>query len=113
MFGRKKQAAESATDKARSKSLVVGGSKRKLDNQFASVPAMDCRGLSSVKGILKISTHAEALKETYGGGGEKDKGGKENGSENGRNIKFLSIEIREYERALGDNPSCSSGPPIS
>ena len=28
-------------------------------------------------------------------------------------IKFKNIEIREYARTIGDNPSCSSGPPIS
>ena len=36
-----------------------------------------------------------------------DKGGRKSG------IKFHIIEIREYERTVGDNPSCSSGPPIS
>jgi len=28
-------------------------------------------------------------------------------------VSFDSIEIREYERVVGDNPSCSKGPPIS
>ncbi len=28
-------------------------------------------------------------------------------------VKFSTIEIRSYERILGDNPSCSSGPSIS
>lgn len=28
-------------------------------------------------------------------------------------IQFRNIEIREYARTIGDNPSCSSGPPIS
>jgi hypothetical protein len=28
-------------------------------------------------------------------------------------VGFNSIEIREYERIVGDNPSCSKGPPIS
>jgi len=30
-----------------------------------------------------------------------------------RNVIFDAIRIREYERSLGDNPSCSTGPPIS
>lgn len=30
-----------------------------------------------------------------------------------RNVSFHKIEIREYERTLGDHPSVSSGPPIS
>jgi hypothetical protein len=28
-------------------------------------------------------------------------------------VRFKAIEIREYERIVGDNPSCSKGPPIS
>mmetsp|Transcript_28031 Transcript_28031/g.39402 ORF Transcript_28031/g.39402 Transcript_28031/m.39402 type:complete len:425 (-) Transcript_28031:372-1646(-) len=30
-----------------------------------------------------------------------------------RNVSFQSIEIREYERAVGDHPCVSSGPPIT
>jgi hypothetical protein len=30
-----------------------------------------------------------------------------------KNVSFHQIEIREYERSLGDNPSVRSGPPIS
>ena len=28
-------------------------------------------------------------------------------------VRFNAIEVREYERIVGDNPSCSKGPPIS
>lgn len=28
-------------------------------------------------------------------------------------VRFKAIEVREYERIVGDNPSCSKGPPIS
>lgn len=28
-------------------------------------------------------------------------------------VEFDKIEIREYERVVGDNPSCSKGPPVS
>ena len=27
-------------------------------------------------------------------------------------VRFSEIQIRDYERVVGDNPSCSSGPPI-
>jgi hypothetical protein len=30
-----------------------------------------------------------------------------------RNVSFHKIEIREYQRTLGDNPSVSSGPPMA
>jgi hypothetical protein len=32
---------------------------------------------------------------------------------NTRSVTFSDIHIREFERILGDNPSCSSGAPIS
>ena len=28
------------------------------------------------------------------------------------NVRFLEVRIREFERIIGDNPSCSSGAPI-
>ena len=30
-----------------------------------------------------------------------------------RNVSFHSVELREYDRTIGDNPSCRSGPPVS
>jgi hypothetical protein len=30
-----------------------------------------------------------------------------------KSVRFTDIQIREYERTLGDNPSCSSGAPVS
>jgi hypothetical protein len=29
-----------------------------------------------------------------------------------KGVRFNEIHIRDYERIVGDNPSCSSGPPI-
>lgn len=34
-------------------------------------------------------------------------------SSKNRNVSFSSISIREYDISIGDNPSCSSGNPIS
>mmetsp|Transcript_18727 Transcript_18727/g.22955 ORF Transcript_18727/g.22955 Transcript_18727/m.22955 type:complete len:304 (-) Transcript_18727:2740-3651(-) len=28
-------------------------------------------------------------------------------------VSFTNVEVREYDRTIGDNPSCMSGPPIS
>ena len=30
-----------------------------------------------------------------------------------RNVSFHSVDVREYDRTVGDNPSCRSGPPVS
>ncbi|KAL7468726.1 hypothetical protein ACHAXS_008947 [Conticribra weissflogii] len=30
-----------------------------------------------------------------------------------RNVSFNSVAVREYDRTIGDNPSCKSGPPLS
>jgi len=30
-----------------------------------------------------------------------------------RNVSFCSVNVREYDRTVGDNPSCRSGPPLS
>ena len=49
----------------------------------------------NVQGILKTSKKSQEQKEPD------------------RQVVFDSIEIREYERIVGDNPSCTRGPPIS
>lgn len=114
MFGRKKQAAESA-GRGRSKSLSVGSNKRKLDTKTASAPMLGSRGSSCLKGILKFTSVQESLSATYGksSGGDDPAGENEDGASRRKGINLDKIEIREYERTLGDNPSCSSGPPIA
>lgn len=66
-----------------------------------------------VKGIMKFSSVDASLHAKYGQNNNRE--GKENDSDSGerRGIKFKDIIIREYGRTVGDNPSCSSGPPIS
>lgn len=61
-----------------------------------------------VKGILKYSTVDDSLHNRYGESTSKD-----SDSEERRSIQFKDLIIREYARTVGDNPSCSSGPPIS
>ena len=63
--------------------------------------------LFDVKSIMRFRTLDESLHSTYGS---------ENGSKNGNDkpgIKMGQVIIREYGRTVGDNPSCSSGPPVS
>jgi len=30
-----------------------------------------------------------------------------------KNVRFHRVEVREYSQCIGDNPSCSAGPPVS
>jgi hypothetical protein len=56
------------------------------------------------KSIMKFRTLDQSLHSTYGpesgGGGAGDR------------VVFRNVEIREYGRTIGDNPSCSAGPPV-
>jgi hypothetical protein len=57
--------------------------------------------------IMKCKTLDESLHSTYGSQSESGSGHGDRG-----NIKFDKILIREYARTVGDNPSCSCGPPV-
>lgn len=35
------------------------------------------------------------------------------GKKMSRSVSFASVDVREYDRTVGDNPSCRSGPPLS
>lgn len=58
--------------------------------------------LFDLESIMKLSTVDESLHSTYG----SDR------SRKGDKLKFDKVKIREYARTVGDNPSCSSGPPV-
>jgi len=61
------------------------------------------------KSIMKIRTIDESLHSTYGSEDEMITGS----SRKHDSLTFDKICIREYSRTVGDNPSCSSGPPVS
>jgi hypothetical protein len=71
------------------------------------------------KGIMKYITHDESIHSTYGSerGGSKEKENAETCKtecaegviQKTNRLKFADILIREYDRTIGDNPSCSSG----
>jgi hypothetical protein len=60
------------------------------------------------KSIMKKRTIDESLHSTYGSEDEMITGR----SRRHDSLKFDKICIREYSRTVGDNPSCSSGPPV-
>lgn len=58
--------------------------------------------LWDIRSVMKVRTLDESMHSTYGGSDSGTKG----------KITFKSVGIREYARTVGDNPSCSSGPPV-
>lgn len=83
-----------------------------------------------MNGIMKFVSADESIHSVYGehkkktklataGGGDTDSetnhpASSEEEENGGRSkIRFKDIQIREYARTVGDNPSCSSGPPIA
>lgn len=70
-----------------------------------SLPA----NIHKLKSIMKRRTLDESLHSTYGSDDEVISGR----SKKHIKLRFGLIKIREYSRTIGDNPSCSSGPPIS
>jgi len=93
MFGRGKK-------KERSQSVQVA----KPAGKRSSGRAMSCPVFGRPKkSNMKFVTADESLHKKY----------KESRKNMSRNLQFDAIEIREYARTVGDNPSCSSGAPIS
>lgn len=60
------------------------------------------------KSIMKRRTLDESLHSTYGSEEEMISAI----SRKHHSLQFDKVSIREYSRTVGDNPSCSSGPPI-
>jgi hypothetical protein len=63
-------------------------------------------GIPDIKSIMVYRTLDESLHSMYGS---------DNGStrQEERRLKWDKVILREYARTVGDNPSCSSGPPVS
>jgi len=95
MFGRgKKKERSQSVQVAKSSSKKAGSAGRSLSCPVFRRPN---------KSNMKFVTADESLHKKY----------KESRKNTSRNLQFDAIEIREYARTVGDNPSCSSGAPIS
>lgn len=79
--------------------LKIGRSKSASDSQNPRTQ------WKSIKGIMKFATLDESLHSRYGSESGSDDGTKKKKIR----IQFENIEIREYDRTVGDNPSVSSG----
>jgi hypothetical protein len=84
-------------DEEKSSPSIAGKQTNSKLRRCISVPET----LWDVRSVMRIRTLDESVHSTYGGE-PVDKG----------RIKFKNVGIREYARTVGDNPSCSSGPPV-
>eukprot|EP00566_Odontella_aurita_P019712 CAMPEP_0113557134 /NCGR_PEP_ID=MMETSP0015_2-20120614/17625_1 /TAXON_ID=2838 /ORGANISM="Odontella" /LENGTH=294 /DNA_ID=CAMNT_0000458531 /DNA_START=337 /DNA_END=1221 /DNA_ORIENTATION=+ /assembly_acc=CAM_ASM_000160 len=61
-----------------------------------------------------VSSLEESLHSTYGSSSPRRRSdGDEDSLTDSQRLKFADLQIREYSRAVGDNPSVSAGPPLS
>jgi hypothetical protein len=91
------------TRRARAGSEVIQIKPSKSNRLTQSLP-----NFVRVKGIMKYVTEDESMHSKYG---SESKEGNE--TVHSKRVVLKNIEIREYDRTVGDNPSCSAGPPIS
>ena len=64
--------------------------------------------------ILVRKTQNESMRSSYGSAGQILKRSFTSASSSmKRNVSFDKVSIREYPRCVGDNPSVTTGPPIS
>ncbi len=68
---------------------------------------------------LSVSAHSKSilrvksLSESIGSVHSNISSSSSTSSSSSNSVQFDKVEIREYSITLGDNPACSSGPPIS
>lgn len=60
--------------------------------------------LFDIRSVLKYRTVDESLHSVYGSDAS---------TKSQKSLSFDRVKIREYARTVGDNPSCSAGPPVS
>ena len=89
--------------------------KQKISHFSAIVDQKSPQMASLIRSCMRVNSLDESLRP-------KDSTPRKNGlvqiQTKGRkpqekNVQFHSVEVREYSQCVGDNPCCSSGPPVS
>ena len=112
MFRRKSSSPQNASQARRDTAPALASKTGKGDAIKRSQSLPTHLRSPHVKGILKFSTVDESLHNKYGSDGDR-KTNEGDTSDKRAGIILKDVVIREYARTIGDNPSCSSGPPIS
>ncbi|KAL7579500.1 hypothetical protein ACA910_007877 [Epithemia clementina (nom. ined.)] len=83
------------------------------NDRSGEVGVEQCRvkGNKATRGLLKYLSADDSLHSIYGSDSKNISNDKKHKEK--LNVTFTTIEIREYARTIGDNPSCTSGPPVA
>ena len=109
----------------RSRKMRSGGDSSSAGSSIASLDTVQLLSSSSTAaaavvppGCLRRSWPHDSTTANMSVGDDPEEGASRGsgGSKNQRprplNVRFQIVQIREFERIIGDNPSCSSGAPI-
>lgn len=91
-------------------SLTIHENRKEID-EYSSEEKKEDFDTSSPTPILSAST-PDSLPTTFNTKSEKGLTTKPS-RKKGSTVQFSTIKIREYDRIIGDNPACSSGPPMT
>ena len=98
----------------------TGQTLKNLRNSSRSFTSASSTKSSSSGSILVQKTQNESMRSSYGSTGQILKNLKNSSrsftsasSSTKRNVSFDKVSIREYPRCVGDNPSVTTGPPMS
>ncbi|KAL7533541.1 hypothetical protein ACHAXR_005303 [Thalassiosira sp. AJA248-18] len=91
------------------KSPIVPGLKSDAGDVLDTDGADRAAGMDSSGGSSRHSGNSSA-KMSHNAGMDSSCG---SSAKMSRNVSFHSVDVREYDRTVGDNPSCRSGPPMS
>jgi len=103
-------------------SSLVQLSPRSQNNVFCPVDENSVQNLDNIPPPLMIpppslpilTTHAQDADRAAGSlSVSKSLDLSSSGKKMTRSVSFHSVDVREYDRTVGDNPSCRSGPPLS
>ena len=72
------------------------------------IPLAEDESLSSIPSSRHVGDAAGA----GGGGASSESRNSDSSTRIRRNVSFHAVDVREYDRTVGDHPGCRSGPPV-